>query len=128
MHFRVIYSPDDARLYPIIVDESNFNQYKNGSMFSPVTYVDYLTNRTTTYDGNRPVVPDWTINGTGSWEPHMSFGDAILPDYYNKAHPNYYVILINVDNRTAYILEFQRWSLAHMVTLSHFHRLFCLNL
>ncbi|HEY3422476.1 MAG TPA: hypothetical protein VGK13_04895, partial [Methanocellaceae archaeon] len=36
MHFRLVYSPGDARLYPIIVDDSNFSLIKNGSMFSPV--------------------------------------------------------------------------------------------
>jgi hypothetical protein len=106
MHFRMVYSPGDARLYPIIVDDSNFSLIKNGSMFSPVRYVDYVTNQTMTYADNTPVVPEWTSNGTSAWEPHMSFGDAVLPYYYNEQHPAYYVIIKNVDSRPVQILEF----------------------
>lgn len=106
MHFRLVYSPGDAMLYPTIVDDSNFSLIKNGSMFSPVRYVDYVTNQTMTYADNTPVVPEWTINGTSAWGPHMSFGDAVLPDYYYEPHPAYYVIIKNVDTRPVQILEF----------------------
>ena len=106
MEFRVIYTPDDARLYPIILDEDNFSKYRNGSSFTAVQYVDRMTSKTTVYDGTKPVAPDWTMNGSTAWQPYMSFGDAILPNYYNEAHPNYCVILKNADNRTIRILNF----------------------
>lgn len=105
MHVRLVYSPGDAELYPIIVDDSNFSLLKNGSMFSPVKFIDYVTNQTIVYADATPIVPEWTANGTSVWEPHISFGNAILPDYNGEPYPAYYVIIINADNRPVQILE-----------------------
>jgi hypothetical protein len=103
MQFRMVYSPEDARLYPIIVDEGNLSKFKNGSSFSALGYVDYTTNQTTIVDGTKSIVPDFTDNGTSYWTPHMGFGDVNLPGYWNGIPTNYYVIFKNEDSRTAQI-------------------------
>jgi hypothetical protein len=110
LDFHVIYSPDDARIYPAIVDESNFSMLKNNSTFSAVRYVDFMTDLSTMYDGTKPIVPVWTMNGSGSWDPHMSLGDANIPNYFNQVHPTYYMVLRNLDNRTVYISNFNMGS------------------
>lgn len=106
MQFRVGYTPGDARLYMIVVNESNFEKFKNGSAFSPLTYVDYTTNQTTVLDGKKPVVPDFTDNGTSYWTPHISLGNAILPDYWKETQPRYYAVLMSGDSHTVQIMNF----------------------
>jgi hypothetical protein len=103
MRFRVAYSPEDARIYPIVVDESNFYKFKNCSSFSALRYVDYMTNQTTVIDGTKPILPDFTDNGTSYWMPYMGLGDVQLPDYWNETHPSYYVIFKNGDSRAVQI-------------------------
>jgi hypothetical protein len=103
MQFRVAYKPEDARLYSIIVDESNFYKFKNGSSFSALRYVDYTTNQTIVMNGVVPIVPDFKDNGTSYWTPHMGLGDVNLPGYWNETRTNYYVIFRNEDSRPVQI-------------------------
>lgn len=103
MRFHVAYSPEDTRLYPVIVDESNFNKFKNGSSFSALIYVDYMTNRTTMIDGTKPIVPDLSNNGTSYWAPYIGLGDVNLPGNWNATQRNYYIIFKNVDSRPVQI-------------------------
>lgn len=105
MRFHLAYRPGDARLYPAIVDESNFNKFKNGSSFSALVYVDYMTNRTTVIDGTKPIVPDLIDNGTSYWAPYMGLGDVNLPGNWNATQRNYYIIFKNEDSRPVQISD-----------------------
>jgi hypothetical protein len=83
--------PENAKLYPILVDGTNLSLMKTGSNYGLAVYNDTNTGKLAVLNGTYQIHPGWSINAsvprqqvydTGSW-----------PDYDYSVH--YYIVLKN---------------------------------
>lgn len=72
--------PEDARVYPIILDRTNFEKFMSGNSYEVLEYIDPMTNMTYRYDGNSPVASGWSTR-------------------INMGNESAYIILKNIDDR-----------------------------
>jgi hypothetical protein len=82
-------TPADAKLYPLVLDEDNFNKFMNGSAYEVPELIDPDTKEKVRPDGTKPLIP-----GRG--------GTYILPEELQPHNANrgwtapwYYVVLFN---------------------------------
>jgi hypothetical protein len=69
------FQPSISYVYPAIVDQANFQKLKDGLPFQPLSYTDYPSNETVSYNGVTPVPSLWQTNITVS-------GTDLSPEYY----------------------------------------------
>lgn len=82
-------TPEDARLYPLVLDEDNFNRFMNGTAYEVPELIDPVTKQKVRPDGTLPLIPGWS-------------GEYILPEELQPHTANngwtaglYYVALFN---------------------------------
>ncbi len=82
-------TPADAQLYPLVLDEENFNRFMNGSAYEVPGLIDPDTKEMVRQDGTRPLIPGW--NGT------YILPEELQPHSANRGWtaPWYYVVLFN---------------------------------
>jgi hypothetical protein len=56
--------PLDAKVYPLIFEESNYQTIRNDTPDKALTYVDFMTNKTERYAGDSSVSSGWWANIT----------------------------------------------------------------
>lgn len=76
-------TPADAKLYPLVLDEDNFNRFMNGSAYEVPELIDYDTKTKVRPDGTKPLIPGWS-------------GEFILPPELQPHNKN-------IDWKTKYI-------------------------
>lgn len=84
-------SPENASLYPILVDEPNLSKLKNGSSYEAAVYNDTWTHQPAVMNGTAPVCYDWSVNASVKRLPRYDTGN--WPDFYFS--PSYYLVLRN---------------------------------
>jgi hypothetical protein len=82
-------TPAGAKLYPLVLDEDNFNRFMNGSAYEVPGLIDPDTGNRVKPDGTQPLIPGWG-------------GEYILPEELQPHNANrgwtapwYYVVLFN---------------------------------
>lgn len=82
-------TPADAKLYPLVLNEDNFNRFMNGSAYEAPELIDPDTKERVRPDGTMPLIPGWS-------------GEYILPRELQPHNANYgwtagtyFVVLFN---------------------------------
>ncbi|HTY90398.1 MAG TPA: hypothetical protein VMC84_04405 [Methanocella sp.] len=82
-------TPADAKLYPLVLDEDNFNRFMNGSTYEVPVLIDPGTGNRVKPDGTMPLIPGWS-------------GEYILPEELQPHNARlgwkaawYFVVLFN---------------------------------
>jgi hypothetical protein len=82
-------TPPDAKLYPLVLDEDNYNRFMNGSAYEVPELIDPDTGNRVKPDGTMPLIPGWS-------------GNYILPQEVQQHNANYgwtagtyFVVLFN---------------------------------
>jgi hypothetical protein len=88
-------SPENAAVYPIIVDEANLSQMKRGDGYEPAVYIDTSTNTPSTMNGTIPVHAMWFVNASVPRPPNIPSNAGNWPSYY--------IVLKNSGPDTAYM-------------------------
>jgi hypothetical protein len=89
-------SPDNARIYPFIVDESNLSRVKAGSSFELAEYNDTNTGTPAVMDGTHTVYSGWSVNASVKRQPVYDTGT--WPDF--DFSRSYYIVLKNAGPET----------------------------
>ncbi len=89
-------SPENASLYPILVDGSNLSRMKNGSSYEPAAYNDTNTRRPAVMNGSAPVSVGWSVNA--SVRRTQVYNTGNWPDFDHSQ--SYYIILKNAGQDT----------------------------
>ena len=58
----VSFEPKDARIYAVLLNETGFEEYRNGSTYHALTYLDRSSNKTYTLDGSNAIQFGWNGN------------------------------------------------------------------
>ena len=56
--------PENATLYPILVDEINLTRIKNGSSYEAALYNDTYTHKSAVLNGSYPIRSGWLVNAS----------------------------------------------------------------
>jgi len=75
-------SPENAAVYPIIVDEANLSRMKRGNGYEPAVYIDTSTNTPSTMNGTIPVHAMWFVNASVPRTPNIPGNAGNWPSYY----------------------------------------------
>jgi hypothetical protein len=85
----ISFEPANATVYPIIVDNTNFSMFKNGTSYQALSYVDFHTNKSCTIDGSKPIASEWSTN-VSIPDPRFR-GDPLM----DGPQGTYYILLMN---------------------------------
>jgi hypothetical protein len=84
------FQPEISYVYPVIVDQANFEKLKNGLSFEPLSYIDYPSGETVAYGGETPVPSLWQTNIT------VSNADTSQEYYFVLENPSSNDIMISL--------------------------------
>lgn len=86
----VYYEPEDAVMYPIIVDAGNLSRLRNGSPYEAIGLIDSSTGKPVKVDGTMPVASGWRPNLT------MPPVKLKIPGYYTgDYYADLYIVIRN---------------------------------
>ena len=82
--------PENATVYPIIVDETNLSRMKAGKSYEPAIYIDTHSYNPAIMNGTVPVYTMWSANATFE---HQPLNNSNWP--YFDFSQQYYIVLKN---------------------------------
>ncbi len=85
--------PENASIYPTILDEENLRLFLNGTLYHALEYYDNDTKSNTSIDGNTPFSHNWSTQI--SIPLYQATDGTSQPNYKIPTH--YYVLLKNSD-------------------------------
>jgi hypothetical protein len=98
IHFQISFNDNYSNvLYPIILDKDNFDNFKNGTSYEPLKYIDFITQENRSFDGNMAINPQSIINGTAIWYSNISISHA-LPINNKYFQPKFYYVILKNDD------------------------------
>lgn len=59
---KVKFEPNDSKVYPIIMDNNNYNKLTQGASANALEYMDFATGDLQRYSGDRAISSGWTAN------------------------------------------------------------------